>query len=91
MQDGTQQGISCVLQAPAPVLMERAETLQELWNGFNTTRVAYLDLKKMDVAAECGLTAVGPHACLAGDLHLVPGQYGTSSQASLLAATAPNV
>lgn len=91
MRDGTQQGISCVPQAPAPVLMERAETLQELWNGFNTSRVAYLDLRKMDVAAECGLTAAGPRACLAGDLHLVPGQFGTSSQASLLAATAANV
>ncbi len=64
--------------------MERAETLQELWNGFNAHRVAFLDLQKMEVAVSCGLTAVGRSACLAGDLHLVPGQFGASSQASSL-------
>ncbi len=68
--------------------MEPAETLQELWNGFNTSRVAYLDLRKMSVGAECGVTATGPCACLAGDLHLVPGQFGTSSQACPSAASA---
>ena len=62
--------------------MERAETLQELWNGFNLARVAFLDLQKMAVADACGLSEVGPRACLAGDLHLVPGQFGTSSQVS---------
>ena len=70
------------LQAPPVMVMEQPETLQELWNGFNAHRVAYLDLQKMEIAAECGLSAVGPRACLAGDLHLVPGQFGTSSQAS---------
>ena len=63
--------------------MDRAETLQELWNGFNLARVAFLDLQKMAVADACGLSAMGPSACLAGDLHLVPGQFGTSSQVSL--------
>jgi len=70
------------LQAPPVMVMEQPETLQELWNGFNAHRVAYLNLEKMETAAEVGLSAVGPHACLAGDLHLVPGQFGTSSQAS---------
>ena len=63
--------------------MEQAETLQELWNGFNTHRVAFLDLQKMEVAEPCGLSAVGHCACLAGDLHLVPGQFGAPSQASI--------
>ena len=72
------------LQAPAAIVMERAETLQELWNGFNAHRVAFLDLQKMEVAESCGLSAVGRSACLAGDLHLVPGQFGTPSQASTL-------
>ena len=62
--------------------MEHAETLQELWNRFNLARVAFLDLQRMAVADACGLSAVGPRACLAGDLHLVPGQFGASSQAS---------
>ena len=66
------------MQAPSAVVMERAETLQELWNGFNAHRVAFLDLQKMEVAVSCGLTAVGRSACLAGDLHLVPGQFGAS-------------
>lgn len=56
------------------------ESLQDLWNGFNTTRVAFLDLSKMEVLPESGLQAVGPRGCLAGDLHLVPGQFGASSQ-----------
>ena len=70
------------MQPPPEVTMERAETLQELWNGFNLARVAFLDLQKMAVADACGLSAVGPRACLAGDLHLVPGQFGASSQVS---------
>lgn len=67
-------------QAPPLVAMERPETLQELWNGFNAQRIAYLDLASMELADSCGLSAVGPRACLAGDLHLVPGQFGASSQ-----------
>ena len=72
------------MQAPPAVAMERAETLQELWSGFNTHRVAFLDLQKMEVAEACGLAAVGRRACLAGDLHLVPGQFGAASQVNTL-------
>ena len=75
------------MQAPPVAVMERAATLQELWNGFNAHRVAFLDLGKMEVAEPCGLSAVGRCACLAGDLHLVPGQFGAPSQASTRSRT----
>lgn len=56
------------------------QSLQDLWKGFNATRVVFLDLKKMELQPETGLINVGPHACLSGDMHIVPGQMGASSQ-----------
>jgi hypothetical protein len=56
------------------------ETLQELWAGFNAAKVAYLDLAKVEMQQESGLVNAGPWGCVAGDLHLVPGQLGASSQ-----------
>lgn len=61
--------------APADV-----QSLQDLWNGFNATGVVFLDLAKMELQPESSITSVGPRGCLAGDLHLVPGQMGASSQ-----------
>jgi hypothetical protein len=68
-----------VWQALAPPLPDM-QSLQDLWSGFNATRVIFLDLNKMELQPETGLMNVGPRGCLAGDMHMVPGQMGASSQ-----------
>ena len=44
-------------------------------------QVAYLDLRRMRVGARAGLLDAGPAACLAGRMALLPGLFGTPSQA----------
>ena len=46
-------------------------------------QVAYLDLRRMRVRGK-GLGDAGPAACLAGRLALLPGLFGTPSQARAL-------
>ena len=50
--------------------------MQELLDGYRETGVAYLDLSYFPTDA---LTEPGPAACVAGDLNLVPGQFGMPS------------
>ena len=50
---------------------------QELLEGYSETGVAYLDLSYYPTDA---LTQAGPAACIAGELKLVPGQFGMPSQ-----------
>ncbi len=50
---------------------------QELLEGYSETGVAYLDLSYYPTDA---LTQPGPAACIAGELKLVPGQFGMPSQ-----------
>ena len=49
------------------------------------TQVAYLDLARMRLQTECGLLHVGPAACLAGRLTLLPGIMGAPAQVLLKA------
>lgn len=51
--------------------------MQELLNGFQETQVAYLDLSLYPTAA---LQNAGPGSCVAGQLKLMPGMFGTPSQ-----------
>lgn len=44
-------------------------------------QVAYLDLRRMRMGVRAGLLDAGPAACLAGRIALLPGLFGTSSQA----------
>ena len=44
-------------------------------------QVAYMDLARVRLQADCGLADVGPAACLAGRLTLLPGMCGTPAQA----------
>lgn len=57
-----------------------AASLAELWAAFQAGGAAFLDLQKMRIMPAASLTDIGPCACLAGDLRLVPGQLGTPSQ-----------
>ena len=50
--------------------------MQELLDGYRETGVAYLDLSYFPTDA---LTEPGPAACVAGELKLVPGQFGMPS------------
>ena len=50
--------------------------VQELLDGYKETGVAYLDLSYFPTDA---LTEPGPAACVAGELKLVPGQFGMPS------------
>lgn len=50
---------------------------QELLDGFKQTQVAYLDLSLYPTAA---LQNAGPGSCVAGQLKLMPGMFGTPSQ-----------
>ncbi len=70
-----QVAAAAALPPPPPV-----ESLQGLWNRFNNSGLAFLDLAKMEAAPETGVLDAGPRGCLLGDLHLVPGQFGASSQ-----------
>ena len=72
------------MQAPQVVLIPvEVESLQDLWNGFNNRRMAFLDLSKLVLQHEANISSAGPRACLVGELHLVPGQFGASSQVPL--------
>lgn len=42
--------------------------------------MAYLDLSRVQLRPECGLLHVGPAACLAGRLTLLPGIMGAPAQ-----------
>ena len=66
---------------PAVALAADA-SLQDVWEAFRATGVAFLDTQKMSLQPEAGLTDAGPAACLAGELTLAPGQLGAPSQAS---------
>ena len=44
-------------------------------------QVAYLDLRRMRVCARGAHLDAGPAACLAGRIVLLPGLFGTPSQA----------
>ena len=48
--------------------------------GTCIAQVAFLDLRKADVPAGAGLVSSGPKACLSGQLQLIQGQLGMSSQ-----------
>lgn len=48
--------------------------------GRPPAQVAYLDLARMRLRPECGLLHVGPAACLAGRLTLLPGMMGAPAQ-----------
>ena len=50
--------------------------VQELLDGYRETGVAYLDLSYFPTDA---LIEPGPAACVAGELKLVPGQFGMPS------------
>ena len=51
-------------------------------------QVVYLDLRKVSIQQDaCGLTHVGPCACLAGEIMSVPGQQGAPSQVRASAGT----
>lgn len=50
---------------------------QDLLNGFQETQIAYLDLSMYPTAA---LQNAGPGSCVAGQLKLMPGMFGTPSQ-----------
>ncbi len=56
--------------------LEVSCAVQELLDGYRETGVAYLDLSYFPTDA---LTEPGPAACVAGDLKLVPGQFGMPS------------
>ncbi len=43
-------------------------------------QVAFLDLRKADVPAGAGLVSTGPKSCMSGQLQLIQGQLGMSSQ-----------
>ena len=61
---------------------------QELLHDYSETGVAYLDLSYYPTDA---LTDPGPAACVAGELKLVPGQFGMPSQVCHSAATQPSL
>ena len=60
----------------APFRMWILCAVQELLDGYRETEVAYLDLSYFPTDA---LTEPGPAACVAGELKLVPGQFGMPS------------
>lgn len=69
------------LQLPPEAALKEGASLEDLWRAYQATGTAFLDLQKMTAEPEAGLKDVGPCACLAGDLELLPWQFGSSSQA----------
>jgi hypothetical protein len=67
---------------PPPPELPIGTSLQDLCAAYQRTGVAFLDLQKMHVQPEAGISDAGPAACMAGSLHHVQGQLGAPSQAS---------
>ena len=51
----------------------------DLWKA----QVGFLDLRLADIPAGAGLVSTGPLACISGQLQLIKGQLGMSSQVCL--------
>ena len=65
-----------ILCTPCIGLSANVSSRGGLWKA----QVAFLDLRLADIPAAAGLVSTGPMACLSGQLQLIKGQLGMSSQ-----------